>query len=359
VGATLQTIADELGVSRSTVSNAYSRPDQLSPELRSRILETAERLGYSGPNPSARSLRRGRVGALGVVITDNLAMAFTDPYAVGYLRGIAEAAEERESSLLLMPMQRDTEAAVRTVRSAAVDAFCIYCLPNWHPAIDAIRARGLPVCINDSPDNLGPQDMFVGINEREAAATIGEHVANLGHRRIAIVVDGVHDGPITTPVHDMKPEELGYYVTGERVRGFNDAFEAAGIPWANIDLIHTATNSRTAGADAAAFALDQRDPATAIVAGSDVLALGVLDALKVRGRRPARDVSVTGFDDVPEAATAGLTTLRQPSVERGRLVGELLLDPPEDPARRRRVMPVSLVVRATTGPVPADKQEER
>ena len=359
MGATLQTIADELGVSRSTVSNAYSRPAQLSPELRARILATAERLGYAGPNPSARSLRRGRVGALGVVITDNLAMAFTDPYAVGYLRGIAEAAEERESSLLLMPIQRDTEAAVRTVRSAAVDAFCIYCLPNWHPALDAIRARNLPLCFYDSLDRLGPGDTFVGIDERSAARAVGEHIVNLGHRRIAIVVDEVHEGPITTPVHGVDPDQLKYYVTGERVRGFNDAFAKAGIPWETIDLIQASTNSRVAGAEAAAFALDKRDPATAIVAGSDVLALGVLDALKVRGRRPGRDVSVTGFDDVPEAASAGLTTIRQPSVERGRLVGELLLDPPEDPARRRRGLPVSLVVRATTGPVPIDKQEER
>ena len=64
------------------------------------------------------------------------------------------------------------------------------------------------------------------------------------------------------------------------------------------------------------------------------------------------DVSVTGFDDIPEATVAGLTTVRQSSVERGRIAGELLLDPPEDPARRRRVLPTSLVVRATTGPAP-------
>jgi DNA-binding LacI/PurR family transcriptional regulator len=105
--ATLQTIADELGVSRSTVSNAYSRPDQLSAELRARVLQTAERLGYGGPHPGARSLRRGRIGAIGVVLTADLSMAFTDPYAVAYLRGLAQAAEERETSLLLIPLPAD------------------------------------------------------------------------------------------------------------------------------------------------------------------------------------------------------------------------------------------------------------
>ena len=79
MGATLQTVADEVGVSRSTVSNAYSRPDQLSPELRERILAAAERLGYAGPNPTARSLRRGKVDAIGVLLTANLTQAFRDP----------------------------------------------------------------------------------------------------------------------------------------------------------------------------------------------------------------------------------------------------------------------------------------
>jgi DNA-binding LacI/PurR family transcriptional regulator len=89
MAATLQTVADAVGVSRSTVSNAYSRPDQLSPELRARILAAAEQLGYAGPNPSARSLRRGKVDAIGVLLTANLSIAFRDPYAVSFLGGLA------------------------------------------------------------------------------------------------------------------------------------------------------------------------------------------------------------------------------------------------------------------------------
>ena len=83
-------------------------------------------------------------------------------------------------------------------------------------------------------------------------------------------------------------------------------------------LINAAGNQREEGAEAAAHALDRLDRATAILCTSDVLALGVLDALRVRGLQAGRDVSVTGFDDIPEAEAAGLTTIRQPSVERGR-----------------------------------------
>src|SRR5690349_4440386 len=164
MSATLQTVADEVGVSRSTVSNAYSRPDQLSPELRARILDVAGRLGYPGPHPAARSLRRGRVDAIGVLFTADLATAFTDPYAVAYLRGLAQAAQVRETSLLLIPLPNaDEEGALRAVRNAAVDAFCVYCIPDWYGALDVIRARGLPVVTGAHPESLPPGVCFVGI----------------------------------------------------------------------------------------------------------------------------------------------------------------------------------------------------
>src|SRR6185503_17909125 len=87
---TLQTIADRLGVSRMTVSNAFSRPDQLSDDLRRRILLTAEELGYVGPDPAARALARGTTGAVGVLLTDSLRYAFTDEVATGFLAAAVE-----------------------------------------------------------------------------------------------------------------------------------------------------------------------------------------------------------------------------------------------------------------------------
>jgi DNA-binding LacI/PurR family transcriptional regulator len=358
VGATLQTVADEVGVSRSTVSNAYSRPDQLSPELRARILAAAERLGYAGPNPTARSLRRGRVDAIGVLLTANLTQAFRDPYAVEYLRGLAEVAEQRQTSLLLIPMPRhDPDGALTAVRNAAVDAFCLYCVPDWHGVLDVIAARGLPVVAGDDPEivangmvlGAGSPVGFVGIDDRAAARTLAAHVAAFGHRRVAIVAHWASVDGVTGPV-DLTPEDLRYTVSGERTRGFRDALVAAGGSWDDMLLINAAENDRAIGAEAAAHALDRLDRSTAIMTTSDVLALGVLDALAARGLRPGRDVSVTGFDDIPEAERAGLTTMRQASTERGRITGQLLLDPPTDPQARRRVLPTTLVVRASTGP---------
>jgi DNA-binding LacI/PurR family transcriptional regulator len=350
--STLQTVADAVGVSRSTVSNAYSRPDQLSPELRDRILETARRLGYSGPNPAARSLRKGRVGSIGVLFSANLSYAFTDPYAVQFLRGLAETAERYETGLLLMPMSEEDEAAEAAVHNAVVDGFCIYCLPGWHPAMDSIRLRNLPMVTADRQTDGHPDTRFVGIDEAAATREAGRHIAGLGHRRIALIADWIVPERETRPVPLAGPEDIPYYVSRERLAGYRDAFAEAGVPWSDITTINAAQNSRQAAAAAAGYALDRAPRATAILAVSDLLALGVLDALRARGLKAGKDVSVIGFDDIPEAKTARLTTVRQPAIEKGRIAGALLLDPPADPQERQVVLPTELVVRATTGPAP-------
>ena len=100
---TLQTLADALGVSRTTASNAFNRPDQLNPALRERVLALAAELGYAGPDPAGRALRSGRAGAIGVLLTERLSYAFGDPAAVATLRGLAVEAEESAISLVAAP----------------------------------------------------------------------------------------------------------------------------------------------------------------------------------------------------------------------------------------------------------------
>jgi DNA-binding LacI/PurR family transcriptional regulator len=347
---TLQTVADAVGVSRSTVSNAYSRPDQLSPELRGKIMDAARRLGYAGPNPAARSLRSGRAGALGVLFTASMSYAFTDPYAVQFLRGMSLAAERHGTSLLLIPLDKDKDAALNTLRNAVVDGFCAFCVPDWHSAVKEIGSRGLPVVSTDEQALSGPS-MYVGIDEWTAAHAAAAHVAQLGHRRVAVISIDLDREGHTGPVNLVDPGAVPYHLSRERLRGVRDAFADAGVNWPELLVINAANNTREDGARAAAAALDRADRPTAIVAYSDVLALGVLDALAARGLRPGHDVSVAGFDDIPEAAAAGLTTVRQPAVQKGEIAAELLLVPPTDPAGRRVVLPTELIVRSSTGPV--------
>src|SRR5438067_12835954 len=101
--ATLKDIAAELGVSAKTVSNAYRHPEQLSPRLRARVLATAARVGFTGPDPLAAGLRRGRVGAVGFAYANRLSYAFEDPVALELLAGISSVAEDTGAGLVLLP----------------------------------------------------------------------------------------------------------------------------------------------------------------------------------------------------------------------------------------------------------------
>ncbi|PZG07768.1 LacI family transcriptional regulator [Micromonospora craterilacus] len=346
---TLQAVAEAVGVSRSTVSNAYGRPDQLSAELRQRILDTARQMGYPGPNPTARSLRRGFVGAIGVLFTSRLSYAFTDAFAVRFLTGVAEAAERHDSSLLLVPLPVGLAGARKAVENAAVDGFCVYCAGDEGGIIDTIRGRGLPFVTTSARPQ--PGDRWVGIDERSAARSAAEHLTALGHRRVALLAHDVLPDAGTGRLRVANVTDVPHPTTRDRLAGVADAFAAAGVAWSDLTVLSAADNDRAAGA-AAVRALDAGpEPCTAVLACSDVLALGALDALRAGGEE-GRRVSVTGFDDIPEAAPAGLTTVRQPGEEKGRTAAALLFDPPADASAGQIQLPTTLVVRTSSGPVP-------
>src|ERR1044072_3335873 len=161
--ATLASLAAELGVSRTTVSNAYNRPDQLSAPLRERVLEAARRLGYPGPDPVARSLRTRRAGAVGLLLTEALSYAFRDPVATGFLEGLALACERAGQGLLLIPVSPEP-ADVAPVRPPGVDGFVVYSVREDDPHFLAVLERPVPTVVCDQPaggeglDRVGGDD---------------------------------------------------------------------------------------------------------------------------------------------------------------------------------------------------------
>src|ERR1044072_2031063 len=176
----LATIAEAVGVSRMTVSNAYNRPDQLSPALRERVLETARELGYGGPDPVARTLKRGATGSVGVVLDYALTTAFTDPATVQFLHGVAAGCEEAARGMSLVPRIEGLDA--KLVGSALVDGFVAYCVPEDDPRWDAIRARKLPFTRVDFEPN--PPTRNVNSDDQGAARDVAEHRSALAHRRV-------------------------------------------------------------------------------------------------------------------------------------------------------------------------------
>src|SRR5256885_1118045 len=197
---TLATIAEAIGVSRMTVSNAYNRPDQLSPALRDRILETAKQLGYGGPDPVARTLKRGATGSVGVVLDYALTTAFTDPATVQFLHGIAAGCEEAARGMSLVPRIEGLDA--KLVGSALVDGFVAYCVPEDDPRWDAIRARNLPFTrVDFEPD---PATRNVNVDDEGAARQVAEHLVALGHRRFGIVMTQDDPGPTAAAAQERR-----------------------------------------------------------------------------------------------------------------------------------------------------------
>ena len=342
----MKSVAAAVGVSLSTVSNAYNKPEQLSAEVRERIFATARELGYPGPDAAARSLRNRRSGAIGLLLTEQLSYAFSDPFAVGLLAGLSEVAERTHSGLLLIPLPRfepdaDQDAirdSVEAMRSAVIDGVVAYCVDVGHPALDVIAGRGLPFAHTD--DEIPGRRVV--IDEAGATRAVGEHLARLGHTNVAFVVDSgrAFEAPGTLT------DESTLYTNGRlRLEGLRDGLG----PDAQVTVVSGGHNSVESGMAAAEFALDRRDRPTAIAAAGDVLAFGVLQAMLQRGLEPGRDISVTGFDDIPAAEATGLTTVRQPIRDKGQLLGRMLLDPSY--TEERVVLPTELIIRSSTGPI--------
>ena len=103
--ATLKSIASDLGVTSTSVSNAYNNPSKVSKALHDRIIAHAQLVNYEGPHPAARSLRTGRCGAIGVLFNDQLSYAFTDAHDLAFLRGISSVCEEENANLVLIPLK--------------------------------------------------------------------------------------------------------------------------------------------------------------------------------------------------------------------------------------------------------------
>jgi DNA-binding LacI/PurR family transcriptional regulator len=350
---TLLTLALDLGVSRATVSNAYNRPDQLSPTLRARILARAEELGFAGPDPMARGLRRGRVSAVGVLVDEGLSYAFSDPTTVLFLDGLA-----RELQLdglgLLLHAAGGQDADIRPIRDAAVDAWVVQSLPDGHPAVAAVLTRGRPIVVLDQP--ALPGIPLVGIDDEAGARAAVEHLLGLGHRRLAVLTMPLQAGGREGVADARRQQEVTYAVMRRRLAGAAAAAATAGVPWDQVRVVECTANDPDTAARAVADLLTAPDAPTAVFACSDQLALGVLRAARGAGLRVPDDLAVVGFDDSPSAAGAEppLSTVAQPLRERGQAVGALVraLLRGED-VSSPAVFPVQLVLRGSTGPTEA------
>ncbi|MBD2463474.1 LacI family DNA-binding transcriptional regulator [Oscillatoria sp. FACHB-1407] len=348
--ATLLDIAKALGISRTTVSNAFNRPDQLSPELREKILVTAKEMGYAGPNPTARLLRTGQAGAIGVIFHESLLYAFSDPVAIAFLQGIASVCEPAKVSLLIVPMAKDGLIA-DTVNQAVVDGFIVYSTPDADITTAKVLERHLPTVAVDRPGLTGVPS--VGIDEHQAAHEATSHLIRLGHTRLGIISMELQADGYEGKVDDQRMQSTTFPSTLDRLHGYLDALREAGIDPQTV-AIEERLNREESGFSATLALLNQTPRPTAILAMSDRLAVGALRAAETLGLHVPKDLSIVGFDDIPLASQIRprLTTVRQPLVEKGAVAARLLLESVSQPISYR--LPTELVIRDSSGVAPKE-----
>lgn len=316
---TLASLAAELGVSPTTVSNAYNHPERLSAALREKILAAAAQHGYAGPDPSARNLRRRYTGSVGVLLTEHLTYAFEDMASVDFLAGMAGASAGNATSLTLIPAEPGT--APQAVAQAAVDGYVVYSVAEDDPYLQAARARGLPMVVCDQPTDTGLP--FVGIDDREAIKPAARALVEAGHKRIGILAIRLLREPYDGPLTPEQVRRADLHVQRSRVLGALDVFAEAGLDPESIPVITRHIND-PANALSAAQELLEGNELSAVLCTTDSMALGVLAYAEQRGMSVPEQLSVTGFDGIKEGLMRGLTTVIQPNKEKGRAARTML-----------------------------------
>jgi DNA-binding LacI/PurR family transcriptional regulator len=309
--ATLRDVAEAAGVSVWTASNTFSNPDRIAEATRELVLAAADALDYAGPNPLARTLALGQTGCIALVSPRDSAPLLQDPASGLVALGLLTECDRSWLSLVLAGGEE----------RLAVDGRVFM---RWAP--DS-RVRGPAVVVDGTADGLPS----VRADAEGAAAELARVLLELGHRRIAVIAGPGDDDRLRAAVAALTgPARISLLRT-------------SGSPWA----------TEAHGKAAAHRVLAARPRPTAMMAMSDPLAVGALDAARRIGLEVPRDVSITGLGDLAGTAERGLTSALIPYRPMGELAGRILVDriagqpPPEPP-----VFPAPLAIRATTGRPP-------
>ncbi len=336
-------VARAAGVSVSSISNAYNRPEKLSPAVRNRILDVATSLGYVGPDPVARSLRRRRTGGVGVVFTDDLEFAFSDPASSGFLAGVGRELMARSNHLVLLPTGTPDRDRLAELDRAAVDGVILHSLPSRNATLDLLERRGAPAVVVDQPGPV-PGLGWVGLDEVAGMRAVGEHLRDLGHRHVGVITSRLSTRPYDGRVGGARRRRSVYDIPRWRIHGLEEGLGRT------VTVEERWRVSEDDGARAAAALWSQHPRVTAIACIADTYALGVLRWARERSIEVPHHLTVTGYDDVARAAEVGLTTVAQPFSEKGRAAAGLLLEMVDGVDPRHVVLPTRLHERASSGP---------
>lgn len=343
-GVKLKDVAKAAGVSQGTASNVFSKPDVVRDEVREHVLAVAKQLGYAGPSVTGRLLRAGRVNAVGVAALEPLSYFFEDLWARQLMAEISEICDARGAGVALVSARSD-ERLDWNIQSALVDGFILLCVEGGERLVEITRQRQLPfvALAVGADDKTIPA---IGVDNVAGARRAAEHVIGLGHRRLGILSTFLgHDH--VGRADQALVRQAWYSTSRDRALGYWQAMAAAGIDPQNVPIFGTREDeASTHAAMAEMFAV--AEPPTAVLAMSDKIAMYGVDWLLRHGRSVPGDVSMVGFDGVPESAVATpkLTTIEQPMTEIARRAVEAALGGMQ--VEGRQMLQTQLVIREST-----------
>ena len=311
----MKDIAELAGVSITTVSHVINETRVVADATKTRVLEAISTTGYTGDAIARSLVTGGGTRSLGVAIS-----LVANPYFAELIQAIEGEASAAGHTLLLVDTHDEPEAeqeSVRMLRARRVDGLLLTPSSGAASAVlPELRRRGIPTVLLDRVHDDQPFDQ-IGPENVDSTASLVEHLADLGHRRIGLVSGATGLGTST-----------------ERILGYRLGLDHAGLPW-DPDLIASGESTNKLGAAALHRLLDLPAPPTAVVAGNNTMLVGVLHAARDRGVRIGKDLAVVGYDDVEWADLVDppLTTVAQPIAKIGRTAVRMLLSRILDPSR--------------------------
>ena len=345
--ARIADVAREAGVSKTAVSFAFNSPERLNPDTAARIRQVAEGLGYR-PRPGARIPTQKNTMTVGLLTPQVLSVALANPFFPTLCAGVAAVTDQAGYGLLfLSPLHG---SLVRALARATVDGFVAVGLSEGHLEVEQIRHAGVPMVLVDG--DAFPEHGSIESNDEVGARTAARHLCALGHRDFAVI--GIE--PPNMPdllQYSSGPTEI---VASRRLTGYRQGLELSGVQLIEERVV---VGQATFDGGVAAFRRLWEDGLrpTAILAMSDVMAIGAMWAAREAGLRVPEDLSVVGFDDLDVAPHSNppLTTIHQPIRQKGEESARLLLRMIANPDLERpehRVLDTRLIIRASTGPAP-------
>ncbi|HDN79776.1 MAG: LacI family transcriptional regulator [Chloroflexi bacterium] len=332
-------VARKAGVSRTTVSFVLNNVPgaRISEETRRRVLKAARELGYF-PNAAARSLVSQKTRTIGLVLCQTPDQVFHDAFLPEVLHGISDVMRPAGYRVLVEPVEDVTRpnAYIDLVLEQRIDGLILSGPRSDDAELPQLKEEGFPVILLGQLPGAGFPS--VDVDNVEGARIAVEHLISLGHTRIGIITNA-------------PPQYTG---SAHRLEGYRLALAAHGIPF-DENLVCYGNFTEGSGYRAMNELLGLANPPTAVFVASDLVAFGVLAAIRDRGLLVPRDIAVVGFDDVRMAryVTPPLTTVRLPAYELGQTAAQILvnwLEKGKEPPKLT-LLPTELVIRKSCGAI--------